>query len=101
MGLLKSKRWRKERGGGVLRPSRDVLTGVRDGVAVLLDLRREVYLGLDEVGTTIWQEVEQGTPDDEIVERVCAQYDAPRDVIARDAAVFMNSLERQGLVVRG
>lgn len=83
-----------------VRPSRDVLMGELDGVAVLLDLKREVYLGLDEVGTTIWREVERGSGVDTIVDAVCAGFDAPREVVYRDTGVFLDELVRSGLAVR-
>jgi hypothetical protein len=83
-----------------LRPARDVLAGERDGVTVLLDLRREVYLGLDEVGTAIWREIERGAEPAQIVERLCSEFDAPREVVEQDTHAFLATLVRRGLAVR-
>jgi hypothetical protein len=82
-----------------VRPGRDVLSAVRDGRCVLLDLRSEQYLGLDEVGTLIWTCMEAGAAVDEVVERLSAEYDAPRAVLEADAGRFVEDLLRRRLVV--
>lgn len=101
-------RWLSKRGGpgrepgsgGGLRPSRNVLTARRDGTAVLLDLDREVYLTLDETGAVIWEELERGSSRADICRRLVAEFDAPRDLLERDADVFLQELQSRGLVVR-
>ncbi|HSJ32555.1 MAG TPA: PqqD family protein [Longimicrobiales bacterium] len=96
--------WRRRAAGTVqpdakLRPSRDVLVAERDGVAVLLDLRRSVYLGLDEVGTVAWREIESGGSAASATRRVCEQYDAPADLVQADIQKFITDLRRRRLVV--
>lgn len=83
-----------------LRPARDVFMAERDGVAVLLDLRHAVYLGLDEVGTVAWREIENGGSADSVAQRVCAEYDAPIEEVRRDMREFLTDLRRRRLVVR-
>lgn len=86
-------------GAGFVRPSPDVLTAERDGIAVLLDLRREIYLGLDEVGTMIWRGIEDGVTTAEIADRIAEEYDAPRADVLRDTGVFMDDLVARRLVL--
>jgi hypothetical protein len=83
-----------------LRPARDVFMAERDGVGVLLDLRRELYLGLDEIGTVAWREIENGASADSVTRKVCEEYDAPADSVRADMLEFMTELRRRGLVVR-
>jgi hypothetical protein len=83
-----------------LRPSRDVLVAERDGVAVLLDLRKAVYLGLDEVGTMAWREIEGGASAEAVTRRICEEYDAPADAVLADMQKFVGELHRRRLVVR-
>jgi hypothetical protein len=83
----------------MLRPARDVFMAERDGVAVLLDLRREVYLGLDEIGTVAWREIENGASAESVTRRVCEEYDAPADSVRADMLVFVTELRRRRLVV--
>ena len=82
-----------------LRPARDVFMAERDGVGVLLDLRREVYLGLDEIGTVVWREIANGASGESITRRVCEEYDAPADAIRADIQEFMTELHHRRLVV--
>jgi hypothetical protein len=82
-----------------LRPAGNVFMAERDGVAVLLDLRREVYLGLDEIGTVVWREIENGASGESITRRVCEEYDAPADAVRGDIQKFMAELRHRHLVV--
>lgn len=84
-----------------LRPARDVFMAERDGTAVLLDLRQAVYLGLDEVGTVAWREIEKnGASADTLAQRICAEYDAPIEDVQQDMLEFIAELRRRRLVVR-
>jgi hypothetical protein len=82
-----------------LRPGRDVLSTEHEGSTVLLDLRRQVYLGIDEVGTAIWREIERGAACAEIERNLEAQYDADPEVLQRDVRVFLADLLSRRLVV--
>ncbi|HEX6133735.1 MAG TPA: PqqD family protein [Longimicrobiales bacterium] len=82
-----------------LRPARDVLTAERDGVAVLLDLRHAVYIGLDEVGTLAWHEIERGATAETLAARVCEEYEVPREAVRADMQRFIADLRRKRLVV--
>lgn len=82
-----------------VRPARDVLVAERDGVTVLLDLRRSVYLGLDEVGTVAWREIESGASAESVTRRICEEYDAPADAVLGDMQRFLTELRRRRLVV--
>lgn len=81
------------------RPARDVFMAERDGVAVLLDLRHAVYLGLDEVGTVAWREIENGASVATVTQRICSEYDAPIETVRADMQEFMTDLRRRRLVV--
>lgn len=82
-----------------LRPGRDVLSTEHEGSTILLDLRRQVYLGIDEVGTVIWREIERGATCAEIERDLEAQYDADPEVLQRDARAFVADLLSRRLVV--
>src|SRR5690606_28680426 len=86
--------------GAKLRPARDVLTAEKDGLAVLLDLRRAVYFGLDEVGTAAWREIENGATAAMVASRIAEEYDAPADAVTEDMQHFIDELRRRRLVVR-
>lgn len=66
--------------------------------AILLDSKHGVYLGLDDIGTAIWHEIEQGATYNEICERLFRQYDVTKDVLAGDIHVFVTKLIERGLI---
>jgi hypothetical protein len=70
-----------------------------DGRCVLLDLRAELYLGLDEVGSRIWQAIERGATSAQLIAELAQEYDAPADVLHRDTQLFLRDLYARRLVV--
>jgi hypothetical protein len=87
-------------GDEVVRASKHVLCAERDGLTVLLDLQREIYLGLDEVGTAIWREIAEGGTPAAAAAQVAAEFDAPIETVRADTDAFILDLLRRGLVVR-
>jgi hypothetical protein len=87
------------REGAPVRACRDVLFAERDGAAVLLDLGREVFLGLDEVGTLIWRGVQQGSSTDCIARTLSEEYDVSYEVARDDVTRFVHELVERGLAV--
>ena len=62
------------------------------GESVLLDLGSESYLGLDEVGTRIWQLIDDGKTMRSLAETMLDEYDTDEDTLIRDLDNFLNDL---------
>ena len=77
-----------------------VLSQILDGEAVILDLASGTYFGLDDVSTAIWQLVttDAGTTVGAIRRRMLAEFDVTEEVLDRDLASFLQTLEERGLV---
>ncbi|MEA2047019.1 MAG: PqqD family protein [Campylobacterota bacterium] len=69
-----------------------------DGEMVLLDMESENYFGLDEVGTTIWQAIEEYGNLEEILRALLEQYDVEVEVLENDLSDFVENLQKSGLV---
>jgi len=66
---------------------------------VLLDMNTENYFGLDEVGTAIWQAIEENNGElVKVLEVLLEQYDVEEDVLKKDLLVFVDRLVESGLV---
>jgi hypothetical protein len=66
---------------------------------VLLDLRgRGRYLGLDEMGATVWAMLLAGRSVHEISETLAEAYDAPSERIEADVIAFIRTLLNRKLV---
>ena len=69
-----------------------------DGETVLLDMDSENYFGLDEVGTVIWQAMQENTNLKDVLAVLVEQYDEKEDILEKDLLAFTASLEESGLV---
>ena len=68
--------------------------------AVLLQLDRQRYHGLDRVGARLWERLERPATLEELVGELGGSYDADAATLAADLAQFLGELEREGLVER-
>ena len=80
------------------RISDEVICQVLDDESVLLDLASENYLGLDEVGTRIWQLIDDGETMRSVVAAMLDEYDTNEDTLVGDLDKFLNDLQAQGLI---
>ena len=69
-----------------------------DGEMVLLDMNSENYFGLDEVGTSIWQAMQENENLQEVMSTLLEQYDVEEEVLKKDLLDFVNKLEESGLI---
>lgn len=79
-------------------PTPDVLCQHVGDEVVLLDLASERYFGLDPVGSRIWQLLDQDLPLEQVLQCLCAEYDAPRDRLRDDLLLLVEQLTESGLV---
>ena len=69
-----------------------------DGEMVLLDMESENYFGLDEVGTAIWQAMQEKESLQKVLEVLLELYDVEAEILERDLSDFVNKLLESGLV---
>ncbi len=69
-----------------------------DGEMVLLDMESENYFGLDEVGTAIWQTMQERETLQEVFEALVEKYEVEAEVLEKDLSDFVGKLLESGLV---
>jgi len=69
-----------------------------DGEMVLLDMESENYFGLDEVGTSIWQAMQEKETLKEVLEALLDQYEVEAEMLENDLSDFVGKLMESGLV---
>ena len=69
-----------------------------DGEMVLLDMESENYFGLDEVGTAIWQAMQEKETLQEVLEVLLEQYEVEEEMLKSDLSGFVEKLVESGLV---
>jgi hypothetical protein len=65
---------------------------------VILDFNKGAYFGLDEVGTLIWQQLQQPQTVSAICDTVVEQYEVDRKVCEQDVIRLLEVLHAEGLV---
>jgi len=78
--------------------SPDVLSQEVCGETVLLDLKNESYFGLDEVGTRIWQLLQEKGDTDYVSEKILEEYDVQEDQLRNDIEGLIGKLVEEGLI---
>ncbi|SEN39268.1 PqqD family protein [Lihuaxuella thermophila] len=74
-----------------------ILTEI-DGEAVLLNIDKNAYYGLDEIGLLIWKLLEEGKSYHEVKGEILSRYDVEEQVVTEDLNRFLSDLKEKGLV---
>lgn len=82
----------------VLGPAESVAAVTRDGRTILLEQTSGRYFGLSDVGTRVWELVQQRVAPLDIVSRLETEYDITRDRLVEDTAALLNALLSAGLI---
>lgn len=77
----------------------DVQSVIDPEGAVLLDLNRGTYFGLNEVAAEIWTRLKEGFTVAQIVEHVSSEFDVPIEEVQRDVDAFVAALVKKRLVI--
>jgi hypothetical protein len=77
--------------------SQDVLVRQIQSETVLLDLKTEHYFGLDDVGSRIWQLINEGRTLREVEVTLKQEYDVADEALCADLERFIRQLTEAGL----
>jgi len=81
-----------------VRRQEGVLAQEAHGQTVLLRLEDGGYYALDEVGATVWELCDGSRGVEQLVEALCAQFDAPAEIVRADVLEFVDDLRRERLL---
>lgn len=84
---------------GYLPNSEEVASEVLDGEAVIINLSNGMYYSIDGVGGRIWELVEIGQSQTDMVRDITARYDVDEDTANADITRFIEELLAENLVV--
>ena len=83
----------------VLTRSERVAAQNAQGEQVLLALDTGLYYTLNDVGSTVWSLCNGSATLASVVDAVCAEFDAPPQVVERDVIELVTDLVGEGLLV--
>jgi len=69
-----------------------------DGEAVLLNLQNEMYYGLDEVGTRMWQLLTTSESVQAAMDKMLQEFDVTPEILEQDFAKMIKELQEHGLL---
>jgi len=69
-----------------------------DAETVVLDYDKGLYFGLNEVGTLIWNQVQQPRKVQEIRDAILREYEVSNEQCERDLFTLLRQLSEEGLV---
>ena len=69
-----------------------------DGEVVMMSIEQGSYYGLDDVGSRIWELIEEPRAVGDIVDRLLNEYEVDHDTCLHDVLVFLDKLAEQNLV---
>jgi Coenzyme PQQ synthesis protein D (PqqD) len=78
--------------------SPDVMVREVGGESVLLDLKTERYLGLDDVSTRIWQVLTSGSTIESAYQVLLDEFDVSPEKLRQDLDDFVQELQQLGLI---
>ena len=78
--------------------STEVISQEVSGETVLLDLQSENYFGLDEVGTRIWQLIQESGDLQSIYNTMLEEYDVSEEQLEEDLEKLLEEVSKIGLV---
>lgn len=70
-----------------------LIVPVRSGVADL-----DYIYALNEVGSRVWELLDERRSVDKVVEAICTEYEVPPEQATRDIGELLSSLEAAGLI---
>src|SRR5579862_8648990 len=76
----------------------EVLFRELSGEAVLLNLKTQCYLGLNPLGTRMWEVLMQADSIETAYKILLAEYDVSPDRLEQDVTIFVEKLRNYGLV---
>jgi hypothetical protein len=80
------------------RPSSQVAAADFDGEMVLLNVTSGIYFGLNPIAARIWQLLDAGLGEHEIVQAMLAEYDVEEARLRADVASTLDQLRTDGLI---
>ena len=78
--------------------SPDVISQEVSGETVLLDLESENYFGLDEVGTRIWQLLQENKDLSSVVTTMLEEYEVSEEQLNEDMDALLGEVHTLGLI---
>jgi hypothetical protein len=72
-----------------------------EGEVILINLDTGTYYSLRDSAADVWQGIQSGADEDEIVDALAGTYEGSRDEVREAVGELLSQLEQEGLIQRG
>lgn len=79
--------------------SKDVVSCDLGGETAMLDMKEGVYYGLNEMGTIIWEYIQEPVTLQEIIDKILEEYDVDEETCFADLVELIDQMVKNRLVV--
>lgn len=70
-----------------------------DSETMILDLEKDIYYSLNDVGARIWELLDKGTSIKRINEIICEEYDVDDSTASKDIAKIIEKFGKEKLII--
>ncbi len=78
--------------------SDNIVTNEIDGELVMVNIDMGKYYGFDNIGTKVWELIEEETKIADIIKKLLEEYNAPEEIIEKDVLKFLTKLEEERII---
>lgn len=75
-----------------------VVAAGHPGETVILEPGSSAYFGLDEVGTRVWEEIQEPVQVSRILDRLASEFEVARGTLERDVLTLLREMAACGLI---
>jgi len=69
-----------------------------EGETVILHIETGKYCGLNEVGTLIWDTIEDATSFNDLVQKIMSEFDVTQDICSENLQTFLADMQSNNLI---
>jgi hypothetical protein len=77
----------------------DLLFNEIDGEVVMLSIENGEYYGMDQVGTQIWEIIENPISFKDLINKLCEHYNVTEELCVKDTQAFISQLFEKNLLI--
>ncbi len=78
--------------------NKDILVNTIDDEVVMMSLEKGKYYGLNEVGSRIWELIQEPIKLSDLVENLISEYDISKETCIADTCRFLQQLEKDHII---
>ena len=85
-------------GASVIARSSELVSSDIDGEVVMMSIENGKYYGLDQVGSRIWEVLENPLPVSDLIDQLLVEFEVERETCEKDVMYFLQKLDDDNML---